>query len=218
MDNNEIETLEKYSFSSLNKIRKLKLNSNKIEVLDEAVFSYLNSLEDLDLSSNRISCLQKSLFVDLTSLRYLDLSNNRIGKIESFTFKNLFKLVSLNISVNDADLSIEKYGMVGLSSLKTLNLSVSVLTRCSQVKFSIKDDLKDLRLYKQIGNRRFYESVDIIGEKSFKGVDDEVYKSVECHLILFFIRYNILFNLNNENDVYVFNQNCLNLKIDFSFF
>jgi hypothetical protein len=212
--------IENNAFSNLNNLKKLKLNMNKIRSLDEGVFSYLNKLEDLDLSRNNISYLHKDLFVDLTSLKYLDLADNGISKIESFTFKNLFKLVTLNISVNNVNLNIEKNGLVGLSSLKTLNMSIWVLIKNDLVKFNIKDDLKNLRLYRKIGTRDFYESVNIIGDKTFRRYNDELFKFklTECHLVLFFIKYNILFNLRDEYDLYVFNKNCLNLKIEQSFF
>lgn len=173
------------------------------------VFSFMNLLEYLDLSSNNLTSLGKNLFNDLTNLVYLDLSSNGLAKIENYVFKNLFKLTSLNLNLNNDSMVLDEHSLYGLSSLQTMNISAEVLVNDRSNKVAVVNGLKSLRVHKVINGRVFYESVSVVG--NYVGNYSSV---VECHLVIYFIRFNIIYNLKTDYDMFVYNRNCFGMQLD----
>ena len=125
------------TFTCLEKLEKLNLDSNEIFSLNDVQFNLKlvslslqfnmltnlseidsNSLEYLFISNNRIQTLNS--ISNLPNLEYLDLSQNRLIKIEENSFLNLFKLRHLNLSFNKLDL---ENGRFKNNYLETLDLS-----------------------------------------------------------------------------------------------
>ena len=61
-----------------------------------------------------------------------------------------------------------------------------------------------------IDKRSYYESVNLIAMNNF---NDDRLNEMECFLILFFIKFDIHFNVNSEYDLINFELKCH--KLDF---
>ena len=112
---------------------------------------------------------------------------------------------------SNVSLKLDDFSLFGLSSIKSLDISFSCLIGANNKnKLHIVSNLKSLKLYKMIDKRSYYESVNLMAMNNF---NDDQLNEMECFLILFFIKFDIHFNLKSENDLLKFEQNCRFLEI-----
>ncbi|XP_048253004.1 G-protein coupled receptor GRL101-like isoform X2 [Haliotis rufescens] len=109
-------------------------SSNIIRI--EGVFPKLPNLLTLDVSHNMISHLVKDSFSNFTNLKHLDLSNNvNLSNIDNGTFAKLSKLEQLNL-FNTCIMELKSTVLLGLSNLRTLNISHSQMNYINVGSFS----------------------------------------------------------------------------------
>ncbi|XP_067407924.1 relaxin receptor 1 isoform X3 [Emydura macquarii macquarii] len=96
-EGNHINNLRNVTFISCSTLTVLVMRRNKISSLNKNSFSSLQKLDELDLASNKIESLPPYLFKDLKELSQLNLSYNPIQKIQADQFDYLLKLKSLSL-------------------------------------------------------------------------------------------------------------------------
>jgi len=100
LDNNEISTLEDYTFKSLRELMTFSAQSNRISEIHKKAFCYLATLKILDLYDNHIVTLYDSVFSPLMSLTSLDIGCNRIATFNQKALINVTQLQNLMLSMN----------------------------------------------------------------------------------------------------------------------
>jgi Leucine-rich repeat (LRR) protein len=235
---NKIVTIKKDVFKQLNRIKNLLLGNNLIEVIENSAFSSLKSLLKLDLSNNTLFSLNDTSFNGLFSLNELDLSFNNLEKISAFIFNDLQRLEVLNISFNFIKV-IENYAFVNLNALEVLdvynnslndlfrNETLSGLGRIKYIRIdsqinlnmtvreSLVSSLK-FKFEKRALDIAYYDSISIDMFENYN--TNGSYSDEMCSKILYFVRKNILLNLDVdvEADFYVNScQDWFHRKIGF---
>ncbi|CAC5419713.1 ELFN2 [Mytilus coruscus] len=79
LQNNDISTIESFSFMNLSSLRYLHLHNNKIQLLESNVFINMTNLYYINLSGNNISHIEENAFGNLTSLSTLQLASNPLN-------------------------------------------------------------------------------------------------------------------------------------------
>ncbi len=102
LSQNEIEQLKKNAFHSpqASHLVELHLERNQIQSIDRFIFSSLHNLKYLNLKENRIIFLEDLALKSLPKLEILDLSRNKITTLTDQTFEGLESLQDLTISYN----------------------------------------------------------------------------------------------------------------------
>ncbi|CAB3255962.1 unnamed protein product [Arctia plantaginis] len=145
LSQNQIETLQQYSFAHLPnittinlednmiieidaeafvdvpKLQKLVFTKNNISIIRNGTFQHTFNLLELDLNKNNIYYLNRRTFDGLANLKKLDLRKNRIQNLTEFTFAELWNLQELLLGKNDLRYLSER-AFDGLSQLRKLSL------------------------------------------------------------------------------------------------
>lgn len=100
LDHNQIQKIQSYSFSQLNKLKWLTLGANRIISIEKYAFINLPLLEELDLSDNQLSYLPRDWTSGVSSLRHLDIRGNHFTNIESMNIDNILTLTHLYVQDN----------------------------------------------------------------------------------------------------------------------
>ncbi|XP_067632753.1 uncharacterized protein Gp150 [Eurosta solidaginis] len=134
---NNINNLERDTFTSLTKLTELDLSNNLIARLDELVFMNNNELAKLNLAGNPIRKLSVRLFMPLAKLRELDvsdceltslLSENQYGMGRKYKFYETLR--SFNASSNQIK-RISSGDVRSFKNLHTLDISHNPL-KCNE--------------------------------------------------------------------------------------
>ena len=138
LENNQINKIEDWSFSYLNKLTSLNLCQNNISYLTKATFAGLQGLTNLSLKFNRISIekLETSIFENLEKIVNLDLSYNLIHSIPNNVFGKLNFLTNLNLNNNFFKLIDEKM-LFGLYSLINIAVNFNQIISINEETFSM---------------------------------------------------------------------------------
>lgn len=100
LNNNQISSIDKKTFSYTRLLETLSLNNNEITSLESGIFYHQSYLEELDLSNNKISTIGTSVFTTrLSNLRIVDLSNNKLTAMEAWPYIPP-DIVTFNVSHN----------------------------------------------------------------------------------------------------------------------
>ncbi|XP_053203674.1 G-protein coupled receptor GRL101-like isoform X2 [Panonychus citri] len=130
-------------------VRKLDLTGNFLGPGMDSFqidFSPYVHLIELILQSNEIQILRRRQFVDLKDLLLLDLRYNQIKIIESASFAGLVRLNSLLLDGNTNLSEIEPRAFIGLSELKILNITGSLVRTLRANVFMGLTNLQNLEL------------------------------------------------------------------------
>ncbi|XP_045462948.1 leucine-rich repeat-containing protein let-4-like [Harmonia axyridis] len=128
-----IKTIQSRAFSGSSTIKLVNLADNKISRIPKDTFSQLQNLTFLDLSNNNIEDIEEESFSGCVSLTYIDLSNNSLKKLSSSKFESLLYLQTLNLSRNSLE-SMDSNWCHHFHSLKNLILDhnrISTVENCT---------------------------------------------------------------------------------------
>ena len=102
LSDNQISAIELGAFSSLVRLKILKLDGNRLTSItkNQSMFSRLEPLQQLDMSRNQINFLESLCFKGLGHLTVLNLSQNALWNMRSATFYHLKSLKYLDLSNN----------------------------------------------------------------------------------------------------------------------
>lgn len=98
--NKELETIDSCAFSSLNRLKELRMYNNKLTILHPESFFGLSNLIKLDLSNNKLTHLEPQIFKDLANLEDLDLYNNELTHFDLSIMEYIGKINQINLSMN----------------------------------------------------------------------------------------------------------------------
>lgn len=84
-----LSTLPERVFTSLRKLRVLRISGTGITSLPDQIFLNLGRLTDLDLGFNQLKVLGNVQFAQLSSLRRLDIGNNKLTDVPLVLFDDL---------------------------------------------------------------------------------------------------------------------------------
>lgn len=175
-DDNQIETIDEFTFTNQSRLRSLHLEGNKLTVIKQNTFVGLSTLRVLILRANEIRTIEGNAFADLTKLEYIYLDKNKIETIGDFafsgqgslghlylyenklttisrnTFKGLFNKSGYNyanfdISKNEIH-SIENGAFANMSNLKYLSLSENKIKMLNDHVFDGLTSLENIGLNK----------------------------------------------------------------------
>jgi len=204
LDNNQIDFIEKNSFSKLIKLEKLILSRNSLKKIDSIyLFDGLQSLKFLNLSSNSIEFVSSYLFNQLQKLETLDLSFNRIQVLESYSFHKLINLKNLHLNDNAKDIQIRNKSFIQLDLIQNIHISKSILNE------QTIEIILDLFKYKNsletkiVLSRHLYKSLFLLSN----------YTQYDCDLTLFFIRNNVHYNFKTETEIFDNFNECSQMGI-----
>ncbi|XP_013104271.1 uncharacterized protein LOC106084875 [Stomoxys calcitrans] len=134
---NNINNLERDTFSALNKLNDLDLSNNLIAKLDELIFMNNNDMTKLNLAGNPIHKLSVRLFLPLHKLRELDVSDcelktlladNQFGVGRKYKFYDTLR--SFNVSSNQIH-KIHSSDVRQFKNLRSLDLTLNPL-KCNE--------------------------------------------------------------------------------------
>lgn len=121
LEDNNIIDIDAEAFYDLPKLQKLVFTKNNISTIRNQTFLHTFNLLELDLNKNNIYYLNRHTFDGLANLRKLDLRRNRIHNLTEFTFAELWNLQELLLGKNDLRFISER-AFDGLSQLRKLSL------------------------------------------------------------------------------------------------
>ena len=199
---NQIETIEEFSFDPLLNLETLSLASNKLS--SNRLFGNLVSIKVLNLSSNLIEILREKLFFNLNKLITIDLSSNRIYSIRAYSFSYLFKLKHLYLNNNSNELTFESNtSFYKLESLTNIYVTKEILNnmkennKCFFRHFAKSKNLNSLR---NVSKRKYFNSINLLAYNNEK----DIQLDYDCNMTLSFIQYNIHFNLKSDLDLFYY--------------
>lgn len=147
LDHNKLQRISRGTFASVPSIETLDLRVNRISVLEDGAFDRLDHLETLLLSSNQLKAINSGDLGNLMSLTRLEVASNQIQRMDETVFDcaplikelvlkdnqldsipkesitSLRFLDFLDISENPGVTFIESDALIGLQSLKTMDLN-----------------------------------------------------------------------------------------------
>lgn len=216
LSNNSITYLTQINFHVCNQLKYVNLSSNNIISIQDKSFFNLVILIKLDLSSNSLTHLTNLTFAGLINIEYMNLSNNRIEQLPYDVFYELKYLSTLDLSSNRikilADLTFDLSWLLKFLYFKEtplLNLFTSNTTQgLFQLKylvvpsyipmnFSLVVKLKNdtiVRHVKDVLETRYFDPVNII----FWPNVNQTYTDGQCDSIIYLVRFEIQFNLNDD--------------------
>lgn len=169
LSENPLVVVEANSFSTLNHVRELYLDSCLINSIEPQAFAGLSSITVISLNSNDLVDVPSEALSSLTTLKILNLSSNHIRIIRPYAFKNLYNLEQLQLN-NGSLLEVEVQALFGLNSLETLQLDYNL--NLTKVGSSIFDDLPKLtHLSIQMGSLTTLIATDNIAQHPLTIVD-----------------------------------------------
>jgi Leucine-rich repeat (LRR) protein len=191
------------TFEKVRTLIKLDLSQNDLKSLANSLFlASVKRLQILNLSSNYIDFISKELFQKLNRLTHLDLRNNLIQEIEDGALVNLNSLKLIYLEMNPVVDLFKNDTFTGLIELKHMGVSGCVKFSLGIVRL-IKSQIK-LRLVREVLYMTFYDSIEL----SFPPNFTMPYSTNICYFISYFIRHQILFNLESELFVSKFVNDC----------
>jgi Leucine-rich repeat (LRR) protein len=201
LKNNQINLFEKEAFSGLKLLLGLDISNNRLPLIERTTFKTLNSLDYLNVSSNFIQYIYQDQFSSLVNLVDLDMSNNTIEYFDSKTFSDLISLENLCIHMNRLK-TIDK--LDGLSSIRNIYLDISLLLENFTNVVNLRNSIQ-VKLHKESRNIIYLKSVNVITYPHIV-TNDSV--NEYCIVSMFFIKYNISFNLKTDEDFDSTTSNC----------
>ena len=117
-------------FDGIKSVKELAITCTDLSSLDFCYFGCFAQLEKLDVFDNQINSLNQGVFSQLKRLKSLNLSKNHIPHLQSNVFQDLSNLEYLflkKINGFQKSVRIEKDAFNGLTNLKELDLSYSLL-------------------------------------------------------------------------------------------
>ncbi|XP_015595109.1 toll-like receptor 6 [Cephus cinctus] len=134
---NHLVLLPPRGFSTLKRLRVLRIAENEINMVDDKALAGLRSLEIFDLSDNKVVALPADLFKDTSkSITEIHLQNNSLSVLAPGLFEGLKQLVTLDLSKNS--LTSTWFGsntFSGLIRLVLLDLSHNKIASLDPVLF-----------------------------------------------------------------------------------
>jgi Leucine-rich repeat (LRR) protein len=198
LKNCSISTILDKTFEKVHTLNELDISHNNLTFIDNSMLIDLNSLQILNISYNKIKFIQNASFQELNRLTSFDLRNNRIHDIEDDAFLNLNSLKSIYLDNNPIIYLFKNNTFTGLFQLKHMSIPDSVKMSLDIAR-SIVNQIK-LRIVRQVLNITFYDSIEI----SYPPNNTTKYTSDMCFYISYFIRNQITFNLEDEDNFYVY--------------
>lgn len=124
-------------FSTLRRLRELRLHNNEISMVADRALGGLKSLQVFDLSNNKVVALPPELFRDSASIiKEIYLQNNSISVLAPGLFANLGHLLALDLSRNQLTSAwINSGTFSGLIRLVLLNLSYNRISKLDPTFF-----------------------------------------------------------------------------------
>lgn len=142
---NNLECLNVNMFRDcLNKLEDLYLCQNSVNSIDDFSFKSLQCLQNLYLKFNEITKINELTFNGLENLLILDLSNNSIESIDLNAFSNMLNLTRLSLRYNMIH-EINK-NEFNLNKLKDLDLANNQISFIEYGSFQMLKNLKELDL------------------------------------------------------------------------
>lgn len=197
LNSNRIEAIEMGAFGNMDRLVKLNLAVNNLTALHVDTFKNQLQLESLNLSCNRLEFIAADLFSNLFNVQTLDVSHNSLRSIDDFAFKSLNLLETILLDVNHPALEFPTHAFAGLDSIRTISIEFGTLSNPVNRK-SLVGSLSPIRL-KMVGELAYFRSISLI----YTDVN-----TVDCQLVLSFLKNMIQVNLRSDYDFDVFNQFC----------
>ncbi|XP_050388839.2 insulin-like growth factor-binding protein complex acid labile subunit [Patella vulgata] len=145
LGSNNLQNITATIFSHLPNLEYLNLSDNQISSIDEYSFRYQTMLRDLNLNRNRLMKLNSATFHGLSRLKELDLGSNNIRSIESGAFSEFTILQQLYLHQNKLD-NVSSDMFLGLDNLHLLDLSDNVISVIGDASFRHFKKLWKLKL------------------------------------------------------------------------
>lgn len=142
---NPIETIDAKAFNGLRRLLHLDLSFNRFKIVRSNTFAELESLDILNLNWNNITYIHNDAFVGLMNLKYLYLNYNKIKTLLADSFKHLTNLKILYLENN----RIREIHPVAFNNLRNLNylyLNNNSISYLVQYNFKQLSSLVDLQL------------------------------------------------------------------------
>ena len=138
LDNNELQFLPPYTFSSQKNLQVLKLNSNQIVSIYSTSFKDLASLRELEISGNKVIFIHPEAFRDAKQLQKLYLDKNCISMLFAGLFNHLVNLSDLKLDHNDLR-GLDYHMFKNMKQLSSLNAEMN---RFNQSVYNFSDAIK----------------------------------------------------------------------------
>jgi Leucine rich repeat len=126
---NNIETIESYSFEKCVNLTSIDLANNSISSIESEAFAGLNKLDTLDLNNNKLQVLDETVFADCLMLGLLNLASNQLTA--TACINNLTNMYELDLSNNEnmklIKSPVENFGPA-LTSLKLNGIKQSMMS------------------------------------------------------------------------------------------
>ncbi|TRY54776.1 hypothetical protein DNTS_004254 [Danionella cerebrum] len=119
--------LNQRTFSSLQNLTRLILNSDRLLAVPSAAFDWLRNLDTLELRGNALASLPEQIFHPLHQLTTLDLSFNQISRVPDGLLRNTSRLRRLSLQSN-AISNLPEEVFFGLERLEELNLQNNLIS------------------------------------------------------------------------------------------
>ena len=102
LDNNQISTIQDFTFQTYNRLWSLNLHQNFIEEIGHSTFAGLLNIHSIDLNNNRIARIEKDILSpDIPTLNSLLLHDNRLNYIDPEAFVGMNSLAILILNNNE---------------------------------------------------------------------------------------------------------------------
>lgn len=135
LNQNKISTIHLHAFRGLRQLSSVILSDNNITSLDPYTFRFNPKLNRLDLSNNKLSFSRLGIFLMSKSLETLIISQNQISRIYEVTFMGLPNLKNLMLDRNEFHV-IDSHSFKPLSKLQYLSLANTGVYRLSESMFN----------------------------------------------------------------------------------
>lgn len=139
---NEIETIDDFTFSNQSDLASMYLGENELTIIKRNTLAGLKNLKELHLNHNDIQTIENGAFADLSMLTTLNLDHNKIKTLNDLVFDGLISLEELSVAQNQ----IEKIGnsMWMLTAVKSIRLNFNKVEDIDFLKFSELPKLEKL--------------------------------------------------------------------------
>lgn len=154
--NQNIHSLTSDQLTQVEWLEDLNLDTNKLSSIDTDAFINVQKLLHLSLKNNFLilggNSFPSAALLQLKNLKSLDLENNPLGFVPDFFFQPLKVLQKLILSRAPNGFYLEPNSLAGLTSLETLDLSMSHLTSLDKQIQTAFNNMQLLELF-LFGNR-----------------------------------------------------------------
>ncbi|XP_073995253.1 artichoke isoform X2 [Rhodnius prolixus] len=145
LSKNKLHTLIDGTFSQMDNLTVLDLESNEIQYLTPHIVRSNPSLFSLRLSRNKLTSVPSAAFSDLPQLTEVELQENELTHLASDAFSGVPNLLMLNLSHNHLT-SLDRAGLQGLKSMEILDISHNRVTRLNSPSLPQLDSLIQLKM------------------------------------------------------------------------